>query len=260
MDIHKSFYCGDDSLTGIVPLLDMSKTILNQKNAIIIGAIDGIGYEFARLIAKDAINLILVDFEESLLIDAQKQFKEEFGVKIRIISEDLSVPTAAENIFDASLLYHLLNNEFGEIDLMINCLTFEENPGESEETWDEGFTDGNLTVFTLLRLNELFARKMTNQGTGKILNVVSCAPKENSEYVEEMYMNTLELVEEFSTKLGHKLHGKGIQLDGFFSSPSGMIYRGMNGKSHLNAPPSSYPNSLLQVAKYGYDHLGIDLE
>ena len=252
MNVRREFFSEIGSPAGILDQFDMSNTLLDQKNAIVIGALSGIGYEFARLIAKDAGNLILVDFEENMLLDKRDEFLEEYDIQIRVISEDLSLPSAAESIFDASLLYHLLGNDFGEIDLMINCLTLDENPGDADDYWEDDFSDGNLNVFTLLRLNELFAKKMALMGRGKILNVITSTPRNNTEYVGEMFINTLELVEDFSSKFRRKLKEKGIQLDSFFSSPNGLIYRGMNGRIQFDNPAG---DQLEYIANYGYQIL-----
>lgn len=69
-----------------------------NKYVLITGATSGIGYEIARLFAKDSYNLILVARSSQRLQQVTDKLKNEFSVEITPIEKDLFLPLSAMEI------------------------------------------------------------------------------------------------------------------------------------------------------------------
>jgi short-subunit dehydrogenase len=66
----------------------MSKS--NGKYALITGATSGIGYELAKLFAKDGYNLVIVARNEENLQSTSNELSTAHGIQVVTISKDLS--------------------------------------------------------------------------------------------------------------------------------------------------------------------------
>ena len=66
-----------------------------MKTVLITGATTGIGYEFVKIFSKNKYDLILTARKSSRLNKLKKEFP-----KATIIAQDLSLPNAAEELFN----------------------------------------------------------------------------------------------------------------------------------------------------------------
>ncbi len=69
------------------------------KTVLITGGSSGIGFELARVFAKNGYSLVLIAKDSKKLEIASKEIEKEFGAKVKIISKDLSDPSAPKQIF-----------------------------------------------------------------------------------------------------------------------------------------------------------------
>ena len=69
--------------------------------ALVTGASAGLGEEFARLLAKDHHNLILVARNEQRLQQLADELRQRYEVTVHIFACDLSRPGAAQELYDA---------------------------------------------------------------------------------------------------------------------------------------------------------------
>ena len=61
------------------------------KTALITGASGGIGYEIAKLFAKDGINLVLAARRKELLQTIKIELEKQYGITVYCIDIDLSI-------------------------------------------------------------------------------------------------------------------------------------------------------------------------
>ena len=83
--------------------------------ALITGASQGIGLEFARLFAREGYDLVLVARDKPRLETISRELQAQFKVAVRLLPKDLSVPGAAEEIFkelqgENIFIHSLINN------------------------------------------------------------------------------------------------------------------------------------------------------
>src|SRR6185437_15871535 len=82
------------------------KTVIDKKQfgpwALVTGASSGLGKEFARQLAADGLNLVLVARRQNLLEEISIQLEREYKIECRTIVADLSEPNAIDKIVAAT--------------------------------------------------------------------------------------------------------------------------------------------------------------
>ncbi len=140
-----------------------------KKNALITGASAGLGVEFARQLAAQGFDLVLVARRKEKLDEVAKSLSETHGVKVRTVSADLSDPRAPENL----LAY--VESEGLSIDFLIN------NAGSAgpslleEENWGPQAEFLELMITSVPHLCHHFIPPMRERGFGRVVNVSSFA-------------------------------------------------------------------------------------
>src|SRR3954469_13889356 len=86
----------------------------NQQTALITGASGGIGYELAKLFARDHFNLVLVARSGDKLAQFADELQRQYRISVKTIVIDLSGVAAPKQIFDQ------LGNENTPIDILVN--------------------------------------------------------------------------------------------------------------------------------------------
>jgi short-subunit dehydrogenase len=86
--------------------------------ALVTGASSGIGKSYARAIARDGLNLVLVARRKALLDELATELSAEYGIAVHTIAQDLTDNDAADKVFDNVQQAGL------EIDLLVNNAGF----------------------------------------------------------------------------------------------------------------------------------------
>jgi short-subunit dehydrogenase len=138
------------------------------KYALITGASSGIGYELAKLFAKDGYNLAIVGRDGAALQHKAGEFSQH-GVEVKIFVKDLfnrdEVFSLCEEVKAENLRIDVLVNDagqglYGE---------FKDNDIERELK----IIDLNIVALTILTKH--FVKEMVSRNSGKILNLASIA-------------------------------------------------------------------------------------
>ncbi len=137
------------------------------KTALITGGSSGIGFELAKLFAKDGYKLILVSLLQDELEEAKKILNEKHQADVDIIQKDLATSTAAAE------LHTQIKNEGIIVDVLVNNAGF----------GTYGFFDGidldkelkmiQLNLVTLFQLTRLFVHDMIQRNSGSVINLAS---------------------------------------------------------------------------------------
>lgn len=216
-----------------------------NKTVLITGASCGIGYQLAKLFAKDGYDLVLVARNKLLLENISYQLKILHGTNSLIISKDLSLPTAALEI------YQELNNQKIQVDVLVNNAGFNVYGPFSETDWQKELEMLQVNLITLTHLTKLFLPMMIERQSGKILNVGSTGSFAPGVF-NSVYCATKAFVLSFSEAIAEELRGSGVTVTtlcpGFtkteFAKRANMI--------------NVFPNNAMssdKVAKVGYNAL-----
>jgi short-subunit dehydrogenase len=215
----------------------MTQTVL------ITGASSGIGYEMAKVFAKNGYDLVLVARRIEPMQELVKMFHDR---KIQVFSKDLS------QIDDCKSL--VLDLEKTKIDILVNNAGFGDH-GELQTTdVNKQLSMIELNVSALTYLTHIFGSKMVALKQGKILNVASIVAFMPGPTMST-YFATKAFVLSFSQALSQEWRKYGVQV---MALCPGATASGFQESSNLlktefgqnrNIPTSA------EVAQYGFDQL-----
>ena len=137
--------------------------------ALVTGASAGIGREFALLLAERGHDLVVVARREERLVALKKEAAEKFGVRTKVIVEDLSHIAAPRRILDELRAANL------EIDFLVNNAGYAVNGGFAENNWSVHADFLQVMVGSWLHLTHGLLPAMVRKGRGRIVNVSSLA-------------------------------------------------------------------------------------
>ena len=172
--------------------------------ALITGASMGIGHELAKVFAAEKFNLVLIARNEARLQKVAEELRAQFAIEAKILRQDLSLPAAPQQIFDAlrdTPISALVNNAgfgwrgaFAECDLQQHALDMM-----------------HVNMDSLVALTRLFVPPMLARKQGRILNVASTAAFQPGPFAN-IYFATKSFVLSFSTALSEELEGTGVTV------------------------------------------------
>lgn len=171
---------------------------------LITGASTGIGYELAKLFAKDRHNLILVARDEGKLETAKNELSK-CNVEVKILSLDLSKSEDIQGLFNYVEMNKL------NVDILVNNAGIGTFGDFSEIEWvkEEALIDINIKVLT--KLTKYFLPKIIECKNGGILNVASTAafcsgPRMAAYYASKAYvLNLTEAIYEECKDIGIRI-------------------------------------------------------
>src|SRR4030042_1777049 len=83
-------------------------------DALVTGASSGIGYQLAKLFAKDGKNIVVVARSQDRLEELKKEIENEYGTSVMVLAKDLSAPKSAHEIFSE------LEKKNVNVDVLVN--------------------------------------------------------------------------------------------------------------------------------------------
>jgi len=137
--------------------------------ALITGATAGIGAQYARLLAKEGFDLILVARNKNRLASTARSLNKEFGVKVEVLPADLTKPVQLEKVRKR------LSDSRKPIEVLINNAGFGINKSflVSDLSDEQGLLD--VLVTAPMRLTHAVLPIMKERNSGTIVNVSSVA-------------------------------------------------------------------------------------
>jgi len=149
-----------------------------QKHALVTGATSGIGYELAKLLAKENYNLVLIARNlENLEETAAELQVLSPNIHSHVMAIDLFEPGAAEEIY----------NKTTELGIRIDALVNNAGQGEwglfSNTDLDREIDIVQLNVIASMSLTKLYLKDMLSRNSGKILQLASSVSKTPAPYL-----------------------------------------------------------------------------
>ncbi len=218
------------------------------ETALITGASYGIGYELAKLFARDHVNLFITARSQDKLTLVKEELQSEYHITVNCFPCDLTKPETVEALYQAT------RDKEITIDYLINNAGFGLLGAFNENPWEKEATMIDLNIRALTHLTKLFLPDMENQNHGKILNVASLAAFQPGPLMA-VYYATKHYVLAFSEGLAEELSGTGISVTTLCPGPvkTGFPEKAEMGDSRLfRLPGVKNPD---QVADYAYKQM-----
>jgi short-subunit dehydrogenase len=172
---------------------------------LITGASYGIGYELAKVLAKDGKNIVVVARSQDRLEGLKAEIESEYGTGVVVLPKDLSDPNSPQEIFSE------LEKESIKVDVLVNNAGFGVYGKFYETDLQEELRMIQVNATSLIHMTKLFLRGMVENGSGSILNVASLCSFLSSP-LESVYCSTKALVLHFSEALANELQGTGVTV------------------------------------------------
>jgi len=174
------------------------------RTVLITGASGGIGYELAKLFARDHHNLILVARSAEKLAQVANEL-ESGGVRVKAVPLDLTDSPAPKFLFDQ------LQREGVTVDILVNNAGF----GAYGEfaAMPEAHILGqiSLNIRALTELTRLFLPSMIERGYGRVMNVASTAGFQPGPLMA-VYYATKAYVISLSEALANEVRNSGVTV------------------------------------------------
>jgi uncharacterized protein len=138
--------------------------------ALVTGGTSGIGYELARLLAKDGYNLALVARSSDRLLEVSDEF-QDLGVDVLILDKDLFDVNAPREIYDE------IKNQGLVVDILINNAAQGQKGKFQEIPLARHLELVQLNIASLVALTKLFLDDMVTRNRGKVMNLASVVSK-----------------------------------------------------------------------------------
>jgi uncharacterized protein len=135
------------------------------RTALITGATAGIGAAFARRLAAESYDLVLVARGMARLEESARQLREKHGVGVEVIAADLSTEDGRD-LVASRLLEH-------PVDLLVNNAGISLNTPFLRSTAERETALLNLNVHAVMRLTLAAVPEMARRRQGAIINVSS---------------------------------------------------------------------------------------
>jgi uncharacterized protein len=215
-----------------------------SRTALITGSSGGIGYELAKIHARNGGDLVLVARSKNKLDDLKTELVEKHGISVHTIGKDLSIPGSAKEIYDElntlsiSIDYLINNAGFGDFGLFESC------------DWEKQEQMINVNILALTHLTRLFLPHMITRGSGRIMNLASTASFQPGPTMS-VYFASKAFVLSFSEAINNEVEDRGISVTALCpgSTESG-FHQVTLGEGKL-VKKRKIPSSEA-VAKYGY--------
>lgn len=185
----------------------------SRPGALVTGASSGIGYELARVLAREGHDLALVARSADQLERIAADLRDDFGVRVLVAAADLSDPGAPDRIVDR------LSDEDFPVQVLVNNAGFGAL-GRFERSDTGSVLDMiAVNVSALTHLTRLYAEVMVERGEGRIMNVASTAAFQPGPYMA-VYFATKAFVLSFSEALAEELRHTGVTVTALCPGPT----------------------------------------
>lgn len=191
----------------------MSAPSTSRSTALVTGASSGIGLAFAKLLAQDGHDLVLVARRADKLQQLAEELQAKCGVTVTVIPADLGQSDAGAAVVAALAAKGI------EVDVLVNNAGLGTNGSFAETPWEKS---QNLLAVNVVAPTELAARLlpgMIARKRGQILNVASTAAFLPGPYMATYYASKAFLLN-WSEAIAFELRGTGVVVTALCPGPT----------------------------------------
>ncbi len=217
-----------------------------NQTVLITGGSQGIGYELAKLFAKDKYDLVIVARDKDKLREAALHLLELGAPKVLSVSQDLSVHGAAKKVHDV-----VFENDI-TVDILVNDAGVGQHGFFADIPMEKNNEMIHLNILSLVHMTHLFVNDMLKRKSGKILQLASVASYQPTPLLA-VYAATKAFVLSFSDALANELKDSGITVTSLLPNATDTNF--FSRADAEDTPAAEKAQEPEKVAKIGYDAL-----
>ena len=184
-----------------------------KKTALVTGASGGLGLAFARLLAEEKYDLVLVPRSSDKLSLLKGELEQKYGISAYVCRADLSQVDAAQGVFAFTQAQGLV------VDVLINNAGFGDAGSFAEADWQKQANMVQVDITALMQLTHLFLPGMIERKSGAILNLSSVAAFSAGPYMS-IYYASKAFVRSFSEAVAEEVRGTGVTVTALCPGPT----------------------------------------
>ena len=217
----------------------------SRPGALVTGASSGIGYELAKILAREGHDVALVARSADQLEKIATHLREDFGVQALVVPVDLADPDSPNRIFD-----HLQEAEF-QVNVLVNNAGFGTLGRFVRSDTGAQVDMVEVNISALTHLTRLYAERMVDRRQGRIMNVASTAAFQPGPYMA-VYFATKAYVLSFSEALAEELRHTGVTVTTLCPGPTVTGFQKRAGMEHAPVGGRMATGDAASVARAAY--------
>ncbi|MGI8494394.1 MAG: SDR family NAD(P)-dependent oxidoreductase [Pyrinomonadaceae bacterium] len=215
-----------------------------MKATLITGASGGIGEAFARALAREKHNLVLVARSENKLHALCDELMIEHGITAHYVAIDLTGYEADNRLFEETEKYGF------EIDWLINNAGFGSMGDFAELELERELDMIGLNIMSLVALTHRYLRKMRERRSGTIINVSSSASFQPIPFMAT-YAATKAFVSSFTEAIAEENRPFGIAVSALCPGPTETNFFNAAHAEPFQAKGMQTPEEVVEAALSG---------
>ncbi len=220
----------------------------NKQYVLITGATGGIGYELAKLFAKDGYNLVIVARHQAELDKKASEFSTQYGVETVTIAKDLSLDNSPFELYDE------IKAKGIQVDVLVNNAAQGEYGKFVETDIQRELEMIRLNIVGYVVLTKMFLKEMVARNSGKILQVASIGGKLPGP-MQSVYHATKAFIVSHTDALVNELKDTGVTITALLPGPTDTDFFNKAGMENTKMVQEGSLSDPAKVAKDGYDAL-----
>lgn len=193
-----------------------------KKTALVTGASSGIGYELAKVFAREGHDVVLTARTKESLDKLARELQGSHSVRAISLPADLSDSRAADQI------HATLEEERVRIDFLVNNAGFGTHGPFSEAELTSQLRMMQVNMTALVHMTRLFLPDMVKRGEGRVLNVASTAAFAPGPMMAVYYASKA-FVLSFSQAVADEVKNSGVTVTALCPGPTRTGFQGSAG-------------------------------
>lgn len=207
------------------------------------GAPSGIGYEMAKHLAAQQIDLVLVARSVDKLNALKRELEQHYAISVHVFQQDLSEVDGAVSLYEAVTKQGLT------VTALVNNAGTGVYGNFSDTDLDEELRMIQLNVTSVVALTKLFLQDMLVHKRGRIMNIASLLSFLPFPYYS-VYSATKSFVLAFTETLAAELEGTGVIVTALCPGPVDTAFN-TDAMWKTNAYKANKPVPAKEVARQG---------
>ncbi|MBP9854619.1 MAG: SDR family oxidoreductase [Candidatus Omnitrophica bacterium] len=216
-----------------------------MKTAVITGASSGIGYEFAKILAREKYQLVLIARNLDRLNDIKQEFEKIYGINVILMPADLSLENVVEGIVKELRYRQLL------VEVLINSAGFGYGGEYVRQSWDNEKDMIQVNVKNLSHLTKLILPLMLERKYGRICNLSSTAAFYPGPFMAVYYASKAYILS-YSQALANELKKTGVTVTCLCPGPTITNFQTKAGVENNRLFRASNMAVAKDVAEFGF--------